>query len=413
MDSSISIDPILKQTLSLYSFPSPHIKESVDFTSSFHSSSSSESAQLLVSLLTQYREQFRFTLINYSKIGDILTAIDVYLPVLWQLLDSLDRQDPVRVDVPLRFVWKGSISILPEYHCYNQVIFELIMTIHSKGILLANFAREMIISDSSSVNTAAKFLREASSIMNFLSTNLIPRWQVVIDQLLKPPECSAEYCKFLSDYFAASSHQLVVAKALQGTSQLPSKLMTSLCLNVVRSMEYSIDFYTNHCPYDHARTDSQIGIHIAIQREFFYALVYYYQADDYFTKTETGISIALAAVAQTKLNEKTNKERTFNPATPGLPRLANQDGTLRAACVSLTEKIQALRHKAETDNRMIYFKAIPRDMSDLPELPQPTSLSLPTAPYEQPPTEVVLFTFDPTRQKTIFNSFTSFFSSSK
>lgn len=59
---------------------------------------------------------------------------------------------------------------------------------------------------------------------------------------------------------------------------------------------------------------------------------------------------------------------------PGLPRLAQQDSTLRAAVVALSEKIQAVRHKAETDNRMIYFHTIPRDMADLPELPPRMSL---------------------------------------
>jgi hypothetical protein len=113
---------------------------------------------------------------------------------------------------------------------------------------------------------------------------------------------------------------------------------------------------------------------------------------------------------------------------PGLPRLAQQDSTLRSAVVALSEKIQGVRHKAETDNRMIYFHSIPRDMADLPELPPrmsfhffislhsssslllATSLSLPSTPYEQPTSEVVVFTFDPKRQKTVFNTLSSFFS---
>jgi hypothetical protein len=297
MAEPIPIDPILKQVLVLYPFNIPIAKDSVDFKACFHSSCGSESATALVTNLTQFREKFRLSLVNFSSLSLILSSVDEYLPFLWQLLDSLDRQEPVRLDTPLRFVWKGGISTLPEYHSYNQVIFELIMTIHAKGTLLSNFAREMVLSDPGSVNAAAKFLREASSIMNFLSTNLIPRWSVTIDQSLKPPECSPEYCKFLSDYFAACSHQLVVGKALQGPPP-SSKLMTALSLNVVKSLEFSIDFLHRHCSYEIGRTDHRLGIHIAIQREFFYSLVFYYQADDYFTKTETGISIALAAVAQ-------------------------------------------------------------------------------------------------------------------
>lgn len=297
MAEPIPIDPILKQVILLYPFNTPIIKDPVDFKACFHSSCGSETAMALVTNLTHFREQFRLSLVNFTSLSQILSFIDDYLPYLWQLLDSLDRQDPVRLDIPLRFVWKGGISTLPEYHCYNQVIFELIMTIHAKGTLLSNYAREMVLSDPGAVNAAAKFLREASNLMLFLSTNLIPRWSVSIDQGLKPPECSPEYCKFLSDYFAACSHQLVVGKALQGPPP-SSKLMTALSLNVVKSLEFSIEFLQRHCQYELGRTDNRLGIHIAIQREFFTSLVYYFQADDYFTKTETGISIALAAVAQ-------------------------------------------------------------------------------------------------------------------
>lgn len=295
--SEQDIDPILKQVINLYLFHVPIIKESVDYKSCFHSSCGAEPAMIFVTNLTESREKFRLSLVNYSSLSQVLISIDEYLPYLWQLLDSLDRQDAVRLDVPLRFTWKGGISSLPEAHSYNQVVFELIMTMHAKGTLLSNLAREMVLSDPGSVNTAAKLLREASSIMLFLSTNLIPRWNVTIDPGLKPPECNSEYCKFLSDYFAACSHQLVVGKALQGPPP-SSKLMTALCLNVVRSLEFSLDYLYRHCTYELGRTDSRLIIHIAVQREFFNSLVYYYQADDYYSKTETGVSIALAAVAQ-------------------------------------------------------------------------------------------------------------------
>jgi hypothetical protein len=296
-----TIDPILKQVICLYPFAPPLIKDPVDFKACFHSSVGTEQSYHFITLLTESRDKFRLALCNYSPLNQTLQLLDEYLPLLWQLLDSLDRQPPVRLDSGLRFTWKGSISILPEYFSYNQVIFELILALHSKGTLLSNLAREMVNSDPGSVNSAAKFLREASSVMNFLSINLIPRWNVVLESSLKPPECSSEYAKFLSDYFLACSHQLVVGKALQGPPP-SSKLMTALCLNVVRSLEFSIDFLTRHCVSEIGRTDSRLAIHIAIQREFFYSLVYSYQADEFYSKTETGIAIALAAVAMVGLS---------------------------------------------------------------------------------------------------------------
>ena len=70
---------------------------------------------------------------------------------------------------------------------------------------------------------------------------------------------------------------------------------------------------------------------------------------------------------QSKLQERTGK--TFDPLAPGLPRGKDQTVDLRMGVVALFEKVSALRAKAESENRLIYFKSIPRDVTDLPELP--------------------------------------------
>ena len=247
--------------------------------------------------ITEAREKVRVALSGKeTRAGEISTAIDEYLPLLWQFFDSLERQPPVKMDVPLVFSWLGSVTTSNKPSAFGHVLFELIMTLHAKGVCLANAAREIVQADAGSVNTAAKNLREASAVMAFLSTGVIPRWQAISYAELKPPECSADHAKFLADFFAASAHQMVVAKALQGNP--PSSLMTSLCLNVVRSMEFSLDILHRFAAADIPRTDSTLAVHIAVQREYFFAMVYYFQAEDQMSKTETGNAIALCAMAQ-------------------------------------------------------------------------------------------------------------------
>lgn len=291
------LNGMLQASLSLHVFRGPIIKEPVDFEKSFHSSSGEESANAFVISLTQAREKLRGSLNSDLRSIEKSGIFDEYLPLLWQFFDSLERQPPVRMDVPLNFSWKGAVSTSKTPCSFGHVLFELIMTMHGKAICLANAASELVKSDPGSVNAAAKYLREASGLMSFLSTGVIPRWQAVAYAELKPPECSAEHTKFLADYFAGCSHQMVVAKALQSPSTPPS-LMTALCLSVVRSMEFSLDILHRFAADDIPRTDHSLAVHIATQREYFSAMVYTFQAEDMIAKTETGNAIALCAVAQ-------------------------------------------------------------------------------------------------------------------
>jgi hypothetical protein len=297
MNDPTQLDGMLQASLKLYDFRSPQIKEPVDFEKSFHSSSGDETANAFVISLTQSREKLRNALNSDITSIEKAAAFDEYLPLLWQFFDSLERQPPVRMDVVLNFSWKGAVSISKTPFSFSHVLFELIMTMHGKAICLANAASDLTKTDPGSVNSAAKYLREASGVMNFLSNGVIPRWQAIAYAELKPPECSAEHAKFLADYFAGCSHQLVVAKALQAPATPPS-LMTALCLSVVKSMEFSLDILHRFAAADIPRTEHSLAVHIAIQREYFSAMVYTFQAEDMIAKTETGNAIALCAVAQ-------------------------------------------------------------------------------------------------------------------
>lgn len=398
----------------LYVFRKPTIKESFDFEQCFYCSSGEESVNEFVKDITRTRKQMQDALVSpHMNSMSTLETIDAYLPLLWQLFDSLERQEPVKVETPLRFVWCGSVIVnFPRLDSipYGDIIFELIMTLHSKGVVTANAAAEIAESDPSAVNTAAKCLREASAIMKFLASSLIPRWHTKSNYRYVPPETNSLYCEYLSDFFTACSNQMCAAKALQNNTTPPT-LLTSLCLSVVRSMESCLSNLASS-GFSLKDTDGGSRDHVGVMREFFSALVYRYQAESFMKKNETGIVIALCAVVQARLHA-TSKSKVYDPFTPQeFPKSSAQSPALRSALEELNESVASLRKTAEEENKLVYFKSIPRDTADLPELPPPTVLNLPTAPYVPPTSKVMRFSYDSSRKQTIFNSFAKMFTRS-
>lgn len=392
-------------------FRKPMIKESFDFIQCFYCSAGEESVMDFVKNLSHAREQMKDALASaHLNSTSCLEAIDAYIPLLWRLLASLDGQDPVKVESPLRFVWRGSVihgNPKLDSLTYADVIFELIMSLHSKGVVTANLAAEIAESDASSVNKAAACLREASAIMKYLASNLIPRWKTRSNYRYCPPETDSLYCDYLAEYLMASSNQMCAAKALQGSA--PVGLLASLCLTVTRSMESCLK----------ALSVSGLSIkdldpgsrnHAGIMREFFSALVYRYQAETYMAKNETGIVIALCAVIQNRINS-CSKSKAYDPFKPAeFPKTSQQSSSLQSALSELAEYIAQLRKTAEEENRLVYFKTIPRDTADLPELPAPAALNLPCPPYEPPTSDIVRFSYDPSRKPTVFGAFSKMFS---
>ena len=413
----------------LFYFPTPEISESFNFEKCFHCSAGEESVGQYVKDLTINRDKLKASLhtSNDHNSASLLADIDAYMPLIWQLLDSLDRQEPVKIETPLRFVWKGAIIrgfSKIDSTVFTDVIFEVIMTLHTKAIVTANLAAELSESDPSAVNTAAKYLRQSSSIMKYLASSLIPRWHTKINYRLTPSETNVTYCAYLSEFFSACSNQMCVAKAMQNGSTPPT-LLTSLCLSVVRGMETCLNnLQTSGVILKD--TDSGSRDHVGVMRyvyliahallvlvlvlvlllvckrrfivnmfysfflcrEFFSVLVYRYQADTYMKSHDTGIVIALCAVVQARINS-TSDSKHFDPFKPAqFPKISHQSPGLRSALAEVGDFIARMRAVAEEENKLVYFKAVPHDTSQLPELPAPTILNLPSEPFNPPSSEV-------------------------
>lgn len=204
---------------------------------------------------------------------------------------------------------------------------------------------------------------------------------------------------------------MCVAKALQNGAT-PTTLLTSLCLSVVRGMETCLNnLHTSGVTLKD--TDGGSRNHVGIMREFFSVLVYKYQADTLMKKNETGIVIALCAVIQARINS-TAEVKHYDPFKAAqFPNISSQSSALRSALAEVGDSVARMRAVAEEENKLVYFKSVPRDTSELPELPAPTILNLPSEPFDPPSSEVIRFSYDPSRKTTVFSSFTNLFFQTK
>ena len=119
-------------------FRLPVCKHTTDFVRSFQASTAHHpESRALVERLTACRARVAYVLSAADvKIPEKVEAVQQYLPPLFALFHSLNRQDRVLLDVPLMFEWRGAFCFSPEtFTKFPEVIYEVLMTLHALAIL--------------------------------------------------------------------------------------------------------------------------------------------------------------------------------------------------------------------------------------------------------------------------------------
>lgn len=283
------------------------------------------------------------------------------------------------------------------------------MVYQAKALLLANNASEIINCDRSNAQQAGKCFREASGIMSFLHSTLITRWNA---PATAPIECYRTFCQFLDYFFQAKSDQMAYVKAIQQPG-VPPSLLARLSANVVKGMDFSLDFFIRNCAPQRLSVDPQLELHMGFTRELYVGLRAFHQGMDLAASQHTGKAIGVLRCAQARLCEQRGAKE-YTPELPGLPKVVlQQNAPLRQAvrdlCIAMADNCQ----RAEKENQMIYFETIPRDETEMPDLPEGVSLNLPAIPVTPPPTEetILPFRYDESLQPSIFTRVSNIFSS--
>jgi hypothetical protein len=346
-------------------FRLPVCKHTTDFVRSFQASTAHHpESRALVERLTACRARVAYVLTAADvKIPEKVEAVQQYLPPLFALFHSLNRQDRVLLDVPLMFEWRGAFCFSPEtFTKFPEVIYEVLMTLHALAILHHCQAWEALsASFVNNLSYAGQQFLASAGIMEYMATDLIPMWVSSASPSVRPAETDLNVCLCMKELFTAEAQMMCCIKAAPSSS---AGIMTKLTVAVIRLVDKGIDLL-RHVPNVRLGFDTDVAF---FNRGFFSSLVYYYQAEAMRANDETcGVALGYYREARGRLHDlcdvpfaatKVSLFSKYAPLTPALRGGVNHLSGL------LTTKSAA----AERDNNLIFFQAVPA-AGELPPLP--------------------------------------------
>ena len=366
MDATAPPDDYLRSLCVPLRFRLPACKHSTDFQRSFQSSAAHHpESRELVEQLTARRARVAHVLSAATEVGlaEKVEAVLQYLPPLFSLFDSLNRQDRVPLDVQLVFEWRGAFCFSPEtFTKFPEVIYEVLMTLHTLAILHHCQAWEALSSSfMSNISYAGQQFLASAGIMEYMATDLIPMWLSSASPSVRPAETDVNVCLCMKELFTAEAQMMCCIKAAPSSS---AGVMTKLAVAVIRLIDKGIDLL-RHVPTVRLGFDTDVAFY---NRGFYSAIVYYYQAEAARAKDDTcGVALGYYREARGRLHDlcnvpfATTKVSLFSKYAPLMP-------ALRGGVNQLTSLIATSSSAAERDNSLIFFQAVPAP-GELPPLP--------------------------------------------
>ena len=275
-----------------------------DVVSCFKSSASSEESSNFIEHLSSVR---RSMVLEIRAVGSSsaskLSCVEQYIPLVFRLMESLNNQPAVVLDRVLLFEWKGALTTERDPARFEEIIYDLIMSLHAKAFLHYRIANELLSSDISSINVANSHFLDAAGVMKFLHTSLLPRWPNRINKRNLPPECCEGICLMFDHYFTALAQILAVVKAMSKEGGTPPGLMVKLCQAVVHELESATSLLVRGIgPFGNKIDSNGLKLNFALLREVYQAYAYKYQAEVMMASCETGAAIAYCRKALVSFN---------------------------------------------------------------------------------------------------------------
>lgn len=291
-------DGFTKACTRITAFRTPLCKPNVDFNVVFKSSVGYPDSAKFVQTLTQTRNEMSNLLMVAAPNENKIKSVDVYLYNILRLWDAINADPKIQLDREMVFEWRGSIDSKADFSKSPDVLFEIIMVLHTKAMLHAITARALVDVDAAAfLSDAGKNLLEASSIMSFLATNIgNGTWKKQFNKRApNPPEVCEQTCQSLAILFKGQAQAMSFMKTTTAGST-PATIKARLAVGVVNSFTGAFDTLCSipEAPVVHADLLTQVHI----TRQLYSALAYMYAAQNYLEKTEAGNAIAFCMQAK-------------------------------------------------------------------------------------------------------------------
>eukprot|EP01041_Mallomonas_annulata_P001502 gene1502-2897_t len=380
------------------------LPKSTDVEKAFVSSVGNEDTSAFMHNLTTSRQIMTNELANPSSTTSArLNTVTQYIPEIYRLLESLNKSESdVHLDKRLVFEWRGGLIITDTWTPYEEVLYDIIMALHTKALLHNKIAIEAIQTELTNETTvlAGKHFRIAAGIMSHLSTGVLPKWASARGRPNLPPECSEPLCLALCHWFTAEAQIMATIKAIQGNI-VPS-LLAKISLAVVKELECSIDILLRRLQPEYRLKIpfNDFIYHLCVMKELYLAMVCKYQAEAMLAAGEAGVGTAIALCMHAKKRLQEQKGKVHNPDEPGLPPKIKGKGSpnlspaLLFGVQCLHSMLDTIESGARRENDLIYHVMIPSESSLLPELPH-AALIMPPEPFVEPQSSLLIFKYEP------------------
>jgi hypothetical protein len=292
----------------------------------------------------------------------------------------------------------------------------------------------------SSLSAAGKQLVIAAGIMNHIANQITSsKWSrshySIFASITNPAETSASVCAGVSSYYRSLAQILAIIKTMSSsaTNPTPSSVKARLAMAVVSMSKSGLSFLesSNSNTTKYTTWLMVEWMHyLAVNREVFTGLAYFYYSKQLQEKEEIGNCIAFAQLAKvsfldllllsfyhfvvflgfflfskTHISEQSSSK--FNFAFSGLPKISGNFSYLANIVNYLNSLITEHLNENDRTNRFVTFQVVPKSLAELPPLPT-EAVIMNAVPYNEPQVEekhLVLFILP--EKKSFFSFFGS------
>ncbi len=226
------------------------------------------------------RNRFNMSQSLSSSSSDLepkLQMVDTYIPYIAQLLHVVIHQPDIRLEAPLSFEWRGSITTSEAPSRHAEVVYDLIMTLHTKAILHYKLGALAARGGVERLPQAAQHFSMGASVIDYLYKSLIKRWTVHVTSVeLRSIEVNLEFNGAFLHLFRAAGQQVAIRKALAKEGGTPPSILSKLFISLADELNmwtrYRETISTEAC----SKIDSDLLIYTALMRQFALAGVFMY-----------------------------------------------------------------------------------------------------------------------------------------
>lgn len=376
-----NLDSILRLLSIVYQFKCPEIgsKTPLSFARSFKSCGMPHVKSCgVITQADAARLSLSNVLISVQKSGSpqwegVVRAASEYIPLIEQILVSCQANPgQARLDERLMFEWSSGIEKSNTFYKSEALMYDLVMALSCEA--LGNVGMACDACTAGDFTSSGRNFKSASSILQFLAEDQLPKWVVAgnTNEDKLPCEAIPGPCNAFTTYFLGLGQHMAIATVLAKPESPNNMLVAKLCFGTADLMEQFMTTLKAKANLQMVRIDPNLFTIVSFQINLQRLLSSYFLARAYWGQTEYGLGLKLMNDAIAGLKN-----------LPGLPYGFKN---IKTDVSDLKEHMKSILKAWEYDNQVIYFATMPTTLPEDKRLTKGITMTKAT-PYSLPKVE--------------------------